>query len=56
MIVAPLWRDAAKYGLQEDLCSPGIADVGVLAGVVPTTHGVKTCHDEYGEGDDGDYC
>ena len=55
MIVAPLWRNAAKYGLQEDLCSPRIADVCVLAGVVPTTHGVKTCHDEYGDdGDDGD--
>ena len=52
MIVAPLWRDAAKYGLQEDLCSPRIADVGVLAGVVPTTHMVKTCHDEYGDGGD----
>ena len=56
MMVAPLWRNTTKYGLQEDLGSPGIADVGVLAGVVPTTHGVKTCHDydEYGDDDDDD--
>ena len=33
--MAPLWRNATKYGLQEDLGSPGIADVGVLAGVEP---------------------
>ena len=51
-MVAPLWRNATKYGLQEDLGSPGIADVGVLAGVVPTTHRVKTCNDEYGDDDD----
>ena len=38
LIVAPLWRNATKYGLQEDLGSPGIADVCVLAGVVPSTH------------------
>ena len=52
LMVAPLWRNATKYGLQEDLGSPGIADVGVLAGVVPTTHRVKTCNDEYGDDDD----
>ena len=51
-MVAPLWRNATKYGLQEDLGSPGIADVGVLAGVVPTTQRVQTCYDEYGEGGD----
>ena len=50
--MAPLWGNATKYGLQEDLGSPGIADVGVLAGVVPTTQRVQTCHDEYGDGGD----
>ena len=38
LIVAPFWRNATKYSLQEDLGSPRIADVCVLAGVVPSTH------------------
>ena len=34
--VAPLWWDPTKYGLEEDLSSPWIADVCVLAWVVPS--------------------
>ena len=33
--MSPLWRDPAKDGLKEDLGSPWIADVCVLAWVVP---------------------